>query len=173
MKLADYNACVVRYTDTVYRIAFHSTGTREDAEDITQEVFLKLYHQDRSWSSEEEIKAWLIRVTINTGHSLFRNPFVKRRTELPEEAWEKIPGADSQEERLLTHKTVIDAVMALPPQYRIIIYLYYYEEYSVAQISEIMQIKPTTIQTRLARARAKLKTALADSFPEKGAHDGI
>ena len=59
----------------------------------------------------------------------------------------------------------MDAVMSLPERYRIVVYLYYYEEYSICQISNTLNIKETTIQTRLSRAREKLKSVLKDCFP--------
>lgn len=61
----------------------------------------------------------------------------------------------------------MDAVMSLPEHYRIIVYLFYYEEYSIGQISNILRIKETTIQTRLSRAREKLRNVLADCFAEE------
>ena len=61
----------------------------------------------------------------------------------------------------------MDAVMSLPEHYRIIVYLFYYEEYSIGQISNILRIKETTIQTRLSRAREKLRSVLADCFAEE------
>ena len=93
--------------------------------------------------------------------------------ELEDYEWEQIPDNSSNEQDYITHKTLMDAVMSLPEKYRILIYLYYYEDYSCGQISSILQIKETTVQTRLSRARDKMKTILADSFPERGVFDGL
>lgn len=149
----------------VYRISFHYFGNREDAEDVSQDVFLKLYSHNTKFESEEELKAWLIRVTTNTCHSYFRNPFRKRKTEIDEKEIENIVGSSSSEQEIINRKVVMDAVMSLPERYRIVVYLYYYEEYSICQISNTLNIKETTIQTRLSRAREKLKSALKDCFP--------
>lgn len=165
---ADLNFCVDKYIKMVYRIAFHYFGRHEDAEDITQEVFTKLYASKLTRENDDEVKAWLIRVTTNTCHSVFRKPFNRKRTELDEYEWEQIPDNSSYEQDYITHKVVMDAVMLLPEKYRILVYLYYYEDYTCSQISKILQIKETTVQTRLSRAREKLKDALKDSFPEKG-----
>ena len=170
---ADFNYCVDKYIKMVYRIAFHYFGKREDAEDITQDVFMKLYSSTFARENDEEIKAWLIRVTSNTCHSIFRNPFFKKRSDLDEYEWEQIPDSSSSEQDYITQRIVLDAVMSLPEKYRILVYLYYYEDYSCRKISEILQIKETTVQTRLSRARAKLKGVLAKSFPEKGALDEL
>ena len=165
MNVTEYNSCVDKYLKMVYRISFHYFGNREDAEDVSQDVFLKLYSHNTKFESEEELKAWLIRVTTNTCHSYFRNPFRKRKTEIDEKAIENIVGSSSSEQEIINRKVVMDAVMSLSEHYRIVVYLYYYEEYSICQISNTLNIKETTIQTRLSRAREKLKSVLKDCFP--------
>lgn len=165
MNVTEYNSCVDKYLKMVYRISFHYFGNREDAEDVSQDVFLKLYSHNTKFESEEELKAWLIRVTTNTCHSYFRNPFRKRKTEIDEKEIENIVGSSSSEQEIINRKVVMDAVMSLPERYRIVVYLYYYEEYSICQISNTLNIKETTIQTRLSRAREKLKNVLKDCFP--------
>ena len=165
MNVTEYNSCVDKYLKMVYRISFHYFGNREDAEDVSQDVFLKLYYHNTKFESEEELKAWLIRVTTNTCHSYFRNPFRKRKTEIDEKEIENIVGSSSSEQEIINRKVVMDAVMSLPERYRIVVYLYYYEEYSICQISNTLNIKETTIQTRLSRAREKLKSVLKDCFP--------
>ena len=165
MNVTEYNSCVDKYLKMVYRISFHYFGNREDAEDVSQDVFLKLYSHNTKFESEEELKAWLIRVTTNTCHSYFRNPFRKRITEIDEKEIENIVGSSSSEQEIINRKVVMDAVMSLSERYRIVVYLYYYEEYSICQISNTLNIKETTIQTRLSRAREKLKSVLKDCFP--------
>ena len=167
MNIAEYNTYIEKYLKMVYRISFHYFGNREDAEDVSQDVFVKLYSSNINPESEEEIKAWLIRVTTNVCHNYFRNPFRKRKIEIDEKELENIIGTSSSEQEIVNRKVVMDAVMSLPEHYRIIVYLFYYEEYSIGQISKILKIKETTIQTRLSRARGKLKTVLADCFPEE------
>ena len=170
---AEFNRCVDKYIKMVYRIAFHYFGRREDAEDITQEVFMKLYSSELTREKDEEIKAWLIRVTSNVCHSTFRNPFLKRRMDLESYEWEQIPDNSSSEQDYITHKVVMDAVMSLPENDRILIYLYYCEDYSCGQIGRILHMKETTVQTRLSRARKRLKILLKDCFTEKGVYDGV
>ena len=165
MNVTEYNSCVDKYLKMVYRISFHYFGNREDAEDVSQDVFLKLYSHNTKFESEEELKAWLIRVTTNTCHSYFRNPFRKRKTEIDEKEIENIVGSSSSEQEIINRKVVMDAVMSLSERYRIVVYLYYYEEDSICQISNTLNIKETTIQTRLSRAREKLKSVLKDCFP--------
>ena len=166
MNIAEYNSCVEKYLKMVYRISFHYFGNREDAEDVSQDVFTKLFSSTVKFKSDEDVKAWLIRVTTNMCHSYYRNPFRRRRMEIDETELENIADISSSEQRLVDRKVVIDAVMSLPEHYRIIVYLFYYEEYSIHQISSILKIKETTIQTRLSRAREKLRNVLSDSFEE-------
>ena len=165
MNITDYNACVEKYLNMVYRISFHYFGNREDAEDVSQDVFIKLLSSKVDMDNEEMLKAWLIRVTTNMCHSYFRNPFRRRRVENNE--IESVVDNGSSEQEIINRKAVMDAVMSLPEHYRIVVYLYYYEEYSIGQISNILKIKETTIQTRLSRAREKLRSVLADCFPEE------
>lgn len=167
MNVAEYNACVEKYLKMVYRISFHYFGNREDAEDVSQDVFIKLYSSKISTENDEEVKAWLIRVTTNTCHSYFRNPFRRKRSEIDENELENIADTGSSEQDIINRKVIMDAVMSLPEHYRIIVYLFYYEEYSIGQISNILRIKETTIQTRLSRARDKLRNVLVDCFPEE------
>ncbi len=167
MNAAEYNTCVEKYLKMVYRISFHYFGNREDAEDVSQDVFIKLYSSKISTKNDEEIKAWLIRVTTNTCHSYFRNPFRRKRIDIDENEIADIVDTGSSEQDIVNRKVVMDAVMSLPEHYRIIVYLFYYEEYSIGQISNILRIKETTIQTRLSRAREKLRNVLADCFAEE------
>ena len=164
MNTAEYNALVEKYLKMVYRISFHYFGNNEDAEDVSQDVFIKLCSVKNDFGNDEEIKAWLIRVTTNICHSYYRNPFRKRKTEIDEKELENIIGTSSSEQEIVDRKVIMDAVLSLPEHYRIIVYLYYYEEYSTHQISNALKIKETTIQTRLSRARDKLKKTLGDCF---------
>ena len=75
MNIAEYNSCVEKYLKMVYRISFHYFCNREDAEDVSQDVFTKLFSSTVKFKSDEDVKAWLIRVTTNMCHSYYRNPF--------------------------------------------------------------------------------------------------
>ncbi len=157
----------VRYAEMIYRIAFHHTRNREDAEDIMQTVLLKFWQDARSFDKEEDCKRFLIRMTVNECHSLFRSAWKKRKSEIPEYEWEQLMSYEqSAEESALAQKcsALYYAVMSLPDRYRSSVYLYYYEEYSVKEIAQILEQKETTIQTRLMRARKILQKRLKGEF---------
>lgn len=164
MTRAEYIDIVEKNADMVYRIAFSYFGSKADSEDVMQEVFLKLHNCDRIPESDSARKAWLIRVTTNQCHSLFRSPFRKRRVWLTDYEWDSFADEGSLEDEITRRHAVYTAVMSQPAKYRIIIHLYYYEDLSVAQIASLLHVKETTVQTRLARARDKLKVMLKDDM---------
>lgn len=141
-----------QYKDTVYRVAYTYLRNKADAEDVAQETFLKFFMHKEPFPDEGMEKAWLIRVTINACHDLCRSAWHKNRAELPDELADTF--AEPSENALYA------AVFSLPEKYRIVILLYYYEEYSVKEIAQITRQKPSTIQTQLERARKKLKALL-------------
>lgn len=137
------------YTNTIYRIAVHNTSCVSDAEDITQEVFTKLLERSAPIHGEDHLKAWLIRVTINLCHD-----YCKKNARL-----------DVVSEPLSMNETahedsVLEAVKALPENYRNVIYLHYYEGYTVKEISSIINAKEGTVLSWLSRGRGALKTMI-------------
>lgn len=144
-----------RYMDTVFRLAYSYLKNSSDAEDVTQNVLLKLYQAEKPFRSEDHVRYWLIRVTANECKSLFRAPW--RRVE-PLEPYMETLELPSHE-----HEDLFRAVMALPAKYRVVIHLYYFEGYSSDEIAELLDTPPATIRTRMARARAQLKTFLTEA----------
>ena len=110
-----------KYMDTVFRLALHYTKSRSESDDITQEVLLKLYRADKTFESEDHVKHWLIRVTVNRCKNVLRAP------------WRTEPIYDYVEQfafKTPEHSELFHAVMALPQKYRVPIFLHYYEGYS-------------------------------------------
>ena len=143
-----------KYKNTVFRAAYSYCGNKSDADDISQEVFLKFYTLDRVFQSENEEKAWLIRVTVNKCKDIFKSSWYKTKTSL-EECREVYSMNESQSE-------LIDVLMSIPEKYRIVIHLYYYEQYSVKEISEITSRKESTVQTHLQRGRKLIEKKLKE-----------
>ncbi len=142
------------YLDTVYRLAFARTRSKQDAEDVAQEVMLKLCRHAGEIESEAHLKHWLIRVTVNECASLFRSPW-RRRTQPLDESWLAAqPDAPESDDRL-------DAALeALNPDQRAAIHLFYYEDMSAEEIAGALGIRPATVRERLSRARRKLRKLL-------------
>jgi RNA polymerase sigma-70 factor (ECF subfamily) len=149
-----FTAAAEQHLDMVYRIALNWFRNPADAEDAAQTAMLKLWQADTEFADGEHLRRWLVRVTLNACRDMARSPW-RRHTvsleELPEPAF-------SDEER----RTIYRAVMTLPGKYRVPLYLYYYEGYSVAEIGELLHLNVSTVQTRLARARGKLKLELTE-----------
>lgn len=143
-----FRAAVERHSDRVYRLAY--SYCREDAEDIMQEVFLRFWRSDPQCPDEARERAWLLKVTANLCRSLLRAPW--RRRLIPLEADYPAP----EHEPL----GMVELVGRLPPKYRAVIHLYYYEEYSVKECAELLGLTETAVQTRLYRARERLKKLL-------------
>lgn len=142
----------LRYRDTVYRLAAARTANRFAAEDITQEVFLRYMRRRPSFADEEHRKAWLLRVTVNCCRSLFASAWTRHTVPLCDEAASAAP----------FQSDVYDAVMHLPPDYRTVVHLHYYEGYAVKEIATLLSVRESTVKTRLFRAREKLREALSD-----------
>ncbi|MDE5741364.1 MAG: sigma-70 family RNA polymerase sigma factor [Oscillospiraceae bacterium] len=151
----NYEETVLRYKDMVYRIAFARCTCRQDAEDVFQDVFLKLYNFNGDFSDEEHLKSWLIRVTLNFCKLLYRSAWFRKKTELSE----NIAETENPEENE-TAEAVIAAVRALPEKYRPLVEMYYYEEMSCKEIARALKMNEATVRTRLKRAREKLKREL-------------
>lgn len=145
---------ILRYYKMVYRLAFARTGRREDAEEITQEVFLRFLHKAPEFTSEEHQKAWLLRVTVNCCNSILRSFWRRQVGELTED----VPFEEKED--LLLYREL----QKLPEKYRQVIHLFYYEEMSVAEIAGLLHGKESTIRTQLTRARAMLKEVLGDDY---------
>ena len=150
-----------RYGDDVFRLAYSYLGNRADAEDVCQSVFLRLAESKTTLLPGKE-KAWLLTCTANACKSQLRSFWRRNVGELDE----TIPFRDE------TDQTVWDAVMALPPKYRSVVHLYYWEGYGQGEIGEILHISRTAVQTRMSRARALLKKELSDDEEGLPAFDG-
>ncbi len=142
---------VIKYSDMVYRIAYSYTRSIPDSEDIMQEVLLRLYQSGKEFRDEEHIKAWLIRVAVNRSKDVLRSHKRKNTVELTAD----IP--QPQQENGLD-----EALCTLGEDYRLAVYLHYYEGYGVREIARIMRISESNVKIRLKRARDKLKAFLTN-----------
>ena len=145
---------IEKYFSMVYKLALSQTKSTVNAEDVTQEVFLRYIQNQDKLQSEEHAKAWLIRVTVNCSKSLFLSSWFKRTVPLEED----IP-FDTPEKG-----EVYYAVLELPQKYRTVIHLFYYEDMSVREIAESLGEKETTVKSQLHRGREMLKKLLKGGY---------
>lgn len=147
-----YDDIAGKYIDTVYRLALSRTRSPENAEDVTQEVFLKLMQTDKKFESEEHVKAWLLRVTINCTKDLFMSSWFRKTEALDENI-----SFEHEEKSDLYY-----ALMRLPQKYRTAIHLFYYEGYSVKEIAKLTSSAEGTVKSQLHRGRELLKELMSE-----------
>lgn len=148
---------LAKYSEMVYRLAYARTGNVHDAQDITQEVFLKYVKADKKFHDEEHRKAWLLTVAANTGNSFITSAWFRHRAD-----FEEAESDDYYTPGIPEHSSVYDAVMELPEKYRVVIHLFYYDEMSVKEISTILKTTEANVKSRLFRAREMLKKKLGE-----------
>lgn len=155
MDRIEFQDAVTDYANDVFKIAFAYCKSRQDAEDIVQNTFLKLLRHSGDFENDEHLKRWLLKVAVNEAKSMHVS-FWKRRT-VPLEA----SALDSKITfDTLEQSNLYDAVMKLGEKYSVVIHLYYYEGYSTKEIAKILRITETAVQTRVMRARKKLKALM-------------
>jgi len=144
------------YADMVYRLAYLRTKSASDAEDVTQEVFLRCIKSAPAFFDAEHQKAWLIRVTLNYTKTLLTSAWRRHS------AGEEVPERASEEKADLSD--VYQAVSELPQKYRTAIHLYYYEGYSVKEIASLTASTEATVKSQLFRARGMLRERLKGEY---------
>ncbi|MDE7132631.1 MAG: sigma-70 family RNA polymerase sigma factor [Lachnospiraceae bacterium] len=178
-----YIDAVKAYADIVYRTALSYTKASHDAEDVTQTVFMKLLETKDGFVDEEHLRRWLIRVTVNECKNLWKS-FWRRSVGLFDQMAEdeqkpydfkghterglrrgRPPEVPEFED--LSQSALYEAVMALPKDYRIVVHLFYYEDYSTGEIAKLLHIREQTVRTRLVRARKKLKQRLEEAWQDE------
>lgn len=162
MNRLDFIKAVDEFSGDIYRIAFSYCNNQSDAEDVTQNTFLKLLQSDELFNNNEHMKKWLFRVAINNCKDMSKS-FWKRKIvpldELNENNW--------GEEFSIEDSNLYYAITKLPQKYKLVIHLFYFEDYSIKEISEILNLKVTTVQTQLMRARNKLKETLMEDWEDE------
>lgn len=166
MENEEFTGYARRYLDTIYRVAFHSCKNPADAEDITQNVLLKLYREKKPFESEEHVRRWVIRVAVNESKKLVCSAWFRKSVPLEEYAGVMDFEAPEESELFL-------AVMSLPKKYRVPVYLFYYEDYPVKEVAALCGLTESTVQTRLQRARERLKKMMTQQNEREESSYGI
>lgn len=153
-------ALAEQYRDRLFAAAFQVCGNAADAEDAAQEALLRYHLSDKEFENQEHIRAWLLRVAVNWAKNISRSFW--RRNTLPLEEYMETLTFDCQESR-----EIFREVMALPEKYRLVIHLYYYEDYSVQEIGRILGIRESNVKVRLSRGRQMLKATLQEVWDDE------
>ena len=147
------------YQDNLFAVAFNICQNTQDAEDVIQDTFVQYYTTKKEFDSEEHIRAWLIRVAVNKAKNVTRTFW--RRNKVSIEDFTEMLAFETPES-----ETLFETVMQLPKKYRILIHLYYYEDYSVGEIAKILKLSESNVKTRLMRGRAKLREVLKEEWDD-------
>lgn len=156
----DFEREAEKYMDNIFAVAFNYFKDPADADDIVQDVLMKLLKTDKEFESSEHVRNWLLRVTVNQCRKVSVSSWFRKSMPLEDYA-ESLKYEDPEESGLFF------AVMGLPKKYRVVVHLYYYEDYSTAEIAELLKLKESTVRTRLRRARIRLKEVLADGWEDE------
>lgn len=142
------------YADMILRISYQYLKQTCDAEDICQTVFLKYLTANMTFDSMEREKAWIIRTTINACKDHLKSAFFRRTAPLDDAAQMAAPAVPDS--------WLLDAMKGLPENYRLSLYLYYYEEYSAREIAQVMGVSESAVGQYLARGRRKLRSIITN-----------
>ena len=148
-----------QYQNNLYAVAFNVCKNAEDAEDVVQDTFIQYYTSEKKFESEQHIRAWLIRVVINKAKNMNRT-FWRQNKQSLEDYMETLTFETPESENLF------ETVMNLPDKYRIVIHLFYYEDYTIREIAEILQISESNVKVRLSRGRTLLKEKLQEEWDD-------
>lgn len=151
---------VEMYKNNIYAAAFNICKSAEDAEDVVQDTFLQYYMTKKEFDDEKHIRYWILRVAINKAKNI-QSSF-RRKKEMSLEDYVETLTFETPESREL-----FEEVMKLPEKYRVVIHLFYYEDYSVKEIAKILRTTESSVKVRLSRGRAKLKDALKEGWEDE------
>lgn len=156
---AEAERLVNTYSDLILRLSYTYLKSTHDAEDICQNVFLKLLTSGQAFDSPAHEKAWIIRTAANACKDVLRSAHRRRTVGLEAAAAAAAPPAPDS--------TVLDAVMALPEKYREAVYLHYYEGYSVREIASLLGRSEAAVTAHLSRGRKSLRITLGGDLYEQ------
>lgn len=156
-------ALIDMYADRLVRVAYGILGDHQLAEDIIQDVFIKVFHKISQYHPERSFYAWIYKITVNECRNNMRKWYYKRLFFISD-YWGQLQGKDKNpEETYLQNESdqeLLHQIFSLKRIYREVLILYYYEDFSIKEISEILNINENTVKTRLSRGRQCLKTML-------------
>ena len=146
---------VPKYQDNLYQAAFAVLQNCADAQDAVQLVFIKYHRLEQEFENEDHIRKWLFRLVINQARDIRRSFWRRHRASITEAVENIAEELESGEDRAL-----FEAVCSLPGMYRITLQLFYYEDFSVREIADLMSVSESAVKKRLSRGRQMLRDVL-------------
>ena len=154
----EMDTIIDRYQNTVYGLALARTGSRADADDVFQEVFLAYFQSGKTFRDEEHRKAWLLRTTINQSRRVTSSSWRQKTVPLSEREDTPVQFREPEENEVWA------ALQSLAEDYRLPIYLFYFQELSTREIAKVLAIRPGAVRMRLTRGREQLRERLKGEF---------
>lgn len=150
---------MAKYKDNLFAVAFSVCKNGADADDVVQDTFIQYHTLNKQFDSEQHIRSWLIRVAINKAKNIHYSFW--RRTSVPLKEYMETLTFETQEA-----ETIFEEVMKLPEKYRIVIHLFYYEDYTIREMAEVLKVTENNIKVRLTRGRKLLRVALQEEWDD-------
>jgi RNA polymerase sigma-70 factor (ECF subfamily) len=151
-----------KYGDMVFRVALiYSRNNREDAKDISQDVFLTLLNKNKEFNDSEHCKAWLIRTTINLSKKYY---FRKKDILYDPQEMRNLIGDNEKITLDQDSSRLYQGICKLPERNKIVIILYYFEELSCREIAQVLVISEASVRKRLSRGRQYLRRFLEEDY---------
>ena len=148
---------IEKYRHNLYVMSFSVCKNAQDAEDVVQDTFIQYWSVRKEFESEQHIPAWLMRVAINKAKNKI-STFCRRNSVRIEDYIQTLTFESEESSELF------EVVMSLPDKYRIVIHLFYYEDYSVNEIADILKLTQGNVKVRLSRGRLMLRNTLKEGW---------
>lgn len=158
----DIEALMRKYGNDVLRTAYMYVKDNHLAEDIFQDVFIKVNQKLNTFQGDSSIKTWIIRITINACKDYIKSAWNQKVTQFTEFQENTLAGKDeySAVEQEDENRMVREAVVQLPQKYKDVLLCVYFQDMSIAETSKLLGIAEGTAKSRLSRAKEKLKLSL-------------
>lgn len=157
-----FEKIIERNGKSIYKIAFVYMKNRFDADDVYQEVLLRYLKYRPHFENCEHEKNWFVAVTINACKSFKTSAWQRHNVTVDDDSWSQILADNTESREISQDDTVMDALMKLDDDTRLIMQMYYYEGYSVKEISIMTKLKETSVYMRLSRGRKKMGKILSE-----------
>lgn len=151
---------VEKYKQPLFAAALGVCRNADDADDAVQDAFIKYYQSDKEFDDEKHLRVWLIKVTVNRSKDIISSFWKRNRV-----SWEDYMETVTFE--VPEDRDLFSAVMKLDDKYRTVIHLFYYEEYSVKEIANILGSRESTVKSQLSRGRLQLKMMLSEDWNDE------